>query len=121
MQIFIELTIGFVMAIIIYNVLHHFLVTIPDRKYQIAVKKQVDNEVFQIISELKDEKSVLVIDRFINSSVLTSVWGRGVMVFEYRCHVKNDYDLKFTRTTIDNKLRQQAYRMTLLMKMGMLN
>ena len=109
MKIFLELVVGVVVAFLIYNCLHYFFVTLPTRRYQLKMKHEVDAEIYKVVKYFEVEDQREIIQSYVGSQVLSDFWGRGVMVFEYRCVVKDGYeDADLLRSLLNQKLAEYA-------------
>lgn len=104
-----EIIIGIIVALLIYLVLHHFFVIKPENNYQAINKNHVDADVFKMINEINEQKPKLIWFHFISSTVLTNVWGRGVMVYEYKYQIQSDLELLKIRFILEGSLAKQTH------------
>ncbi|USS87281.1 hypothetical protein M3M39_03945 [Fructilactobacillus hinvesii] len=108
MKTIIELGVGVLIALTIYNVLHHFLVTLPNQRHQQTVKQVVDQEVRAMLQQFQVTTGPLKLGELDHSEVLDGVWGRGIMVFEYRCALENNPGEEETTQLLASTLEKQA-------------
>ncbi|KRM91669.1 hypothetical protein [Fructilactobacillus florum] len=108
MHLISELIVGTVVAVVIYNILHHFLVVIPNRRHQQQTKTFVDQVVYTSLRRLSQQTKGAVAAKPQSSRVLSSVWGRGVMVFEYRYQLQDTNSLDVLQPAIKNQIEQVA-------------
>ncbi|USS89481.1 hypothetical protein [Fructilactobacillus cliffordii] len=104
----IELVLGLLIALVIYNVLHHFLVTLPNKRHQRQVRALVDQEVNKTLTTLQYPAGQLVVGKLEQAKVLDEVWGRGIMVFEYRCALQQHPGEVKTTQLLSDALERQA-------------
>ncbi len=82
-MLILEVILGLIIAVFFYNLIHHFLVVLPDRREQRQTKRQSDLVVPKIINALLNEKLISRSPKIINSHSLSSVWGRSIFAYEY--------------------------------------
>lgn len=104
-----EIIIGIVVALFIYWILHHFFVVNPENEYQKINKDHVDAAVFKMINDLQAQKSPITFVQFVSSTALTDVWGRGVMVYEYRYQIQSELELLKIRSILEGSLAKQSH------------
>lgn len=103
-----EIIIGIVIALFIYWILHRLFVVNPENEYQAINKDHVDAAVFKMVSELHAQKQNINFSHFVSSTVLTDVWGRGVMVYEYKYQIQTDLELLKIRFILEGSLAKQT-------------
>lgn len=103
-----EIIIGVVVALVIYVILHHFFVIKPERDYQTINKNHVDAAVFKMIGEVQVQNPTITFSQFVSSTVLTDVWGRGVMVYEYKYQIQTELELLKLRFILEGSLAKQS-------------
>ena len=108
-KMFFEIIIVIIVALFIYGVLHHFFVINPEKEYQAINKDHVDAVVFKMVSDLQSQKQNINFYQFISSTVLTDVWGRGVMVYEYKYQIQSDLELLKIRFILEGSLAKQPH------------
>lgn len=75
MPLFIEIVIGFIVAIIAYNLIHYFFITRPiDKGHNETL--EILNGIVNNILEKEENEIIEVHD-------LSNVWGRNIYAFEY--------------------------------------
>ncbi|XIF19665.1 MAG: hypothetical protein AJITA_00333 [Acetilactobacillus jinshanensis] len=83
MRIF-EILIGLIIAVGFYNLIHHFLVIIPNRKRQLVVKNKIDQIVPKIMISIRNDRLIPKRSNYvIMSKPLSKVWGRDIFAYEY--------------------------------------
>ncbi|WP_429971233.1 hypothetical protein ACQW5G_00935 [Fructilactobacillus sp. Tb1] len=107
MKMIFEICVGVIIALIIYEILHRIFVVNPEKKYQTVNKDHVDADVFKMISDLQTQKQNINFTHFISSTVQTDVWGRGVMVYEYKYQIETDLELLKIRFVLEGSLSNQ--------------
>ncbi|USS92879.1 hypothetical protein M8332_04405 [Fructilactobacillus ixorae] len=108
MQFGIELVIGIGVACLIYNVLHHFLVTVPNQRHQLAVQRGVNREVARAVAHLQTAQGTPLVGKINQARILDAVWGRGIMVFEYRCQLESQLSTTEMQSQLNQVLEQQV-------------
>lgn len=103
MRIILEIIIGTIVATFIYSFLHYLFVTIPERNHQLQVKSTVDDQISMLMKKVKQNGEVKGL-YFNSSKVLTNVWGRGVMVFEYEFRVETTLKINQLRSLTELEL-----------------
>ena len=79
-----EIGLGLLVAVAFYNLIHHFLVVIPNRKKQRTVKRKTDLVVTWTLKKLERERLIPQRSEYIISSgLLSKVWGRGIFAYDY--------------------------------------
>ncbi|WP_413627095.1 hypothetical protein R4B61_04510 [Fructilactobacillus vespulae] len=102
-RIILEIIIGTIVATFIYSFLHYLFVTIPERNHQLQVKSTVDDQISMLMKKVKQNGEVKGL-YFNSSKVLTNVWGRGVMVFEYEFRVETTLKINQLRSLTELEL-----------------
>ena len=83
MRIF-EILIGLIIAVGFYNLIHHFLVILPNRKRQLIVKNKVDRIVPRIMTSIENDHLIpRQLNYVILSKPLSKIWGRDIFAYEY--------------------------------------
>ncbi|GLB47000.1 hypothetical protein WR164_09790 [Philodulcilactobacillus myokoensis] len=95
-----EVALGLLIALFIYNLVHHFFVVVPSRKRLLKMKQNVDSSLKISIQHLNWQYHI------IKSNELSDVWGRGILVFEYVIDFKENDNIKKIRTSLSNELKQ---------------
>ncbi|MCT6839788.1 hypothetical protein [Apilactobacillus nanyangensis] len=75
MPLFVEIVIGFIVAVIAYNLIHYFFITRPIDKGHNETLKILNGLVNNLLENQKNE--------IIEVHDLSNVWGRNIYVFEY--------------------------------------
>ncbi|TMS99297.1 hypothetical protein FD688_07250 [Apilactobacillus kunkeei] len=75
MPLFVEIIIGFIVAVIAYNLIHYFFITRPIDKGHNQTLKILNGLVNNILENEKNE--------IIEVHDLSNIWGRNIYAFEY--------------------------------------
>ncbi|CAI2684522.1 hypothetical protein ERK14_05505 [Lactobacillus kunkeei] len=75
MPLFVEIVIGFIVAVIAYNLIHYFFITRPIDKGHNETLKILNGLVNNLLENQKNE--------IVEVHDLSNVWGRNIYVFEY--------------------------------------
>ncbi len=75
LPLFVEIVIGFIVAVIAYNLIHYFFITRPIDKGHNETLKILNGLVNNLLENQKNE--------IIEVHDLSNVWGRNIYVFEY--------------------------------------
>ncbi|QBP17916.1 hypothetical protein [Acetilactobacillus jinshanensis] len=91
-----EILLGLIVAIAFYNLIHHFLVKLPNHKRQLTVKHKIDRIVPMIMDSLKGDHLIPKKKKYlITSKLLSKIWGRDIFAYEFvlNLHFKDDSKL----------------------------
>ncbi|CAI2614593.1 hypothetical protein AKUA1202_09900 [Apilactobacillus kunkeei] len=75
MPLFVEIVIGFIVAVIAYNLIHYFFITRPIDKGHNQTLKILNGLVNNLLEKEKNE--------IIEVHDLSNIWGRNIYAFEY--------------------------------------
>ncbi len=75
LPLFVEIVIGFIVAVIAYNLIHYFFITRPIDKGHNETLKILNGLVNNLLENQKNE--------IVEVHDLSNVWGRNIYVFEY--------------------------------------
>ncbi|KPN82236.1 hypothetical protein [Apilactobacillus kunkeei] len=75
MPLFVEIVIGFIVAVIAYNLIHYFFITRPIDKGHNQTLKILNGLVNNLLEKGKNE--------IIEVHDLSNIWGRNIYAFEY--------------------------------------
>ncbi|CAI2684017.1 hypothetical protein FG111_01430 [Lactobacillus kunkeei] len=75
MSLFVEIVIGFIVAVIAYNLIHYFFITRPIDKGHNQTLKILNGLVNNLLEKEKNE--------IIEVHDLSNIWGRNIYAFEY--------------------------------------
>ncbi|KOY76380.1 hypothetical protein RZ71_08310 [Apilactobacillus kunkeei] len=75
MPLFVEIVIGFIIAVIAYNLIHYFFITRPIDKGHNQTLKILNGLVNNLLEKEKNE--------IIEVHDLSNIWGRNIYAFEY--------------------------------------
>ncbi|CAI2613136.1 hypothetical protein AKUA2003_08880 [Apilactobacillus kunkeei] len=99
MPLFIEIVIGFIVAVIAYNLIHYFFITRPIDKGHNETLKILNGLVNNVLEKEKNE--------IIEVHDLSDIWGRNIYVFEY---VISQDQLDEENDELINKIEQSIKR-----------
>lgn len=83
-MLIVEILSGIIIAILVYNVIHHYLVRVPNHKKQLKVKNRADQIVPQVMKTLENDRLIYRCPNYvIKSKPLSKVWGRDIFAYEF--------------------------------------
>lgn len=94
-----EMIVGFIIAIIIYNVIHHFFITRPIDIGNKETINVLDDFIYHLSENL--DNTLKIVEKNNNSVV----WGRNIYDYEYVLKYNNHFSEEYLRININSLIK----------------